>query len=105
MPRPDWYCDDVLSEKLDGEKVWETRTYSLFAIPNRLADGLGIKIKDFQNQGQCFFKTKTGTQLSACFYVASSSTDPTRNQSQPEAEYRKAAAASRLNQGALQYQG
>lgn len=47
MPRPDWYCDDVLSEKLDGEKVWETRTYSLFAIPNRLADGLGIKLKDF----------------------------------------------------------
>ena len=23
MPRPDWYCDDVLSGKIEVEKVWE----------------------------------------------------------------------------------
>ena len=38
MPRPDWYCDDVLSGKLDVEKVWEDERVLAFHHPKPTAE-------------------------------------------------------------------
>lgn len=38
MPRPDWYCDDVLSGKLDVEKVWEDARVLAFHHPKPTAE-------------------------------------------------------------------
>ena len=38
MPRPDWYCDDVLSGKLDVEKVWEDEHALAFHHPKPTAE-------------------------------------------------------------------
>ncbi len=38
MPRPDWYCDDVLSGKIDVEKVWEDERVLAFHHPKPTAD-------------------------------------------------------------------
>ena len=37
MPRPDWYCDDVLSGKLEVDKIWENDHVLAFHHPKPTA--------------------------------------------------------------------
>ena len=38
MPRPDWYCDDVLSGKLAVKKVWENDHVLAFHHPRPISE-------------------------------------------------------------------
>jgi len=38
MPRPDWYCDDVLSGKFAVEKIWEDERVLAFHHPKPTAE-------------------------------------------------------------------